>query len=185
MNASSHAVLLFALLLPEMSPASEAQQLLHADRTRIVSLCGTLRSEIRWGPPNFGENPKTDSHFTVWLLALDESARVTFGSDLGRQETTANISAIQLSVDPRTAQAELGPLLGKRIHAQGILESGVTQGDVTPVILANAKVDSLARRARCRPLRVRESSTPTASVLVWRCPVVRRRAHGGGGLLRQ
>ena len=37
-----------------------------------VILSGYLVSEKDWGPPNFGDSPKTDSKFSVLLLKLDK-----------------------------------------------------------------------------------------------------------------
>jgi len=38
---------------------------------RSFELSGTLRKEWFWGPPNFGENPKTDRHNQDFVLLLD------------------------------------------------------------------------------------------------------------------
>ncbi|MET3109512.1 hypothetical protein AAKU58_004369, partial [Oxalobacteraceae bacterium GrIS 1.18] len=50
-------------LISESIGQTNAQKVGSADRQQ-VSICGTIRQEVKWGPPNFGENPKED---TKWL----------------------------------------------------------------------------------------------------------------------
>jgi len=42
----------------------------------VVELEGKLRVKTFYGPPNFGENPKTDLKERCWILSLDKPINV-------------------------------------------------------------------------------------------------------------
>jgi len=46
-------------------------------------ISGKLVHRMVWGPPNFGENPKTDAHYYDWFVILDYPIRVITGPDIG------------------------------------------------------------------------------------------------------
>lgn len=116
---------------------------------QTIEFSGILHQEIRWGPPNFGENPQTDSQFTVWIVSVSNPIVVQGGVEIGGK-SQSSVSEIQLSIDPTTFRADsLQPLVGKLIVATGRLWAGTSQGDVTPVVLGVENVAS-ANQAICR-----------------------------------
>jgi hypothetical protein len=42
-----------------------------SNKSTTVTLTGVLTKRPEWGPPGFGENPKTDSRWVAWILKLD------------------------------------------------------------------------------------------------------------------
>jgi len=57
---------------------------------------GTLHHEIHWGPSNFGEDPKTDSKFTAWIVSLKKPVTIDVGKETG-DEHPQSVAKIQLS----------------------------------------------------------------------------------------
>lgn len=117
--------------------------------TEPVEICGVLRHETRWGPPNFGENPKTDSRFTVWIVSLRKSVSVRSGSEIGK-EGREDVSEIQLSIDrSKFKRKDLQQLDSKQVQASGKLWTATSQGDVTPVVLALTKIKTASKSGVC------------------------------------
>ncbi len=101
-----------------------------------IKFSGVLRHEERWGPPNFGENPGTDSKFIVWIVDLGKPITILGGAQIGGK-SQASVSEIQLNIDPMKFRDEkLQPLDGKMVIAAGKLWRAKSQGDVTPVVVA-------------------------------------------------
>jgi len=94
-----------------------------------------------WGPPNFGEHPRTDSKFTAWIVSVGKPVPVQAGVQFAGK-SQASVSEIQLSIDPTTFHSKvLRPLDGKMVVATGKFWQASTPGDVTPVVLS---VETLA-----------------------------------------
>lgn len=102
-----------------------------------TTICGVLRDETRWGPPGFGEHPKTDSKFTVWIVSLRKPVVVDFGKDIGQSAQRTKLGEIELSIDPsnQVLNLYLEQLDHNIVVAFGRLWTGTSQGDVTPVVL--------------------------------------------------
>ena len=63
----------------------------------VVELEGRLLSVSKYGPPGYGENPKSDKKYRIPILLLQEPARVT--SDMSNpkaREDLLNVSFVQL-----------------------------------------------------------------------------------------
>ncbi len=61
-------------------------------------LSGTLRQEVRLGPPGYGETPGRDERDTILVLLLDAPVRVCADNTPGaRHSAVDSISALQLS----------------------------------------------------------------------------------------
>jgi hypothetical protein len=106
------------------------------DSPPMVSLTGILKSKMEYGPPGYGETPKTDPKIKIFVLKLSKS-------QTGRQlslpgEATRKFSEIQLRCDSN-AMPQCEPFLEQSIGRQ-ITVSGETDGqtyptDYLPVIL--------------------------------------------------
>ena len=93
-----------------------------------VHVCGVSSKSMEWGPPNFGEIPKTDSKFEVWKLAVDSP-----GLLISENEVDTRVSTIQLFVDrfdKDTSNIRL--VSGQHICADGKVWAASSQGDVLP-----------------------------------------------------
>lgn len=53
----------------EPNPRAAGKQCFHEDKT--VRVLGTVGRRTFYGPPNFGENPKSDRRVTVYVIRLD------------------------------------------------------------------------------------------------------------------
>lgn len=85
----------------------------------VVELKGRLIVRTYFGPPNFGENPRTDSKERTRILVLDRPINVRGrpDSDARINDTSVrNVREVQL-VFPKNA----GSLIGKRVVVTGTL----------------------------------------------------------------
>ena len=115
--------------LGEAGPAA-----LNADTDQAVLLTGRLRQERHWGPPNFGESPKTDSMFVAWILELPRPVVIHAHGDDSKLRRDVTLKRIQLqegSVPTEGWKAKLG----KVVLVSGKLSTASTGGDVTDVTL--------------------------------------------------
>ena len=98
-----------------------------------VELTGRFELVIRFGPPNYGDNPKTDRRIEVPVLFLDEPIRVRgrAGDELNGQ-TEDNVAMLQLIMN---SKVDLDTLLGKRVTAKGQLQHSARGPDFTPVLI--------------------------------------------------
>jgi hypothetical protein len=51
--------------------ANNCNKQLYFNEDKAITVSGIVESVVFWGPPNFGENPKTDKRYTGALLHLD------------------------------------------------------------------------------------------------------------------
>jgi len=147
-------VAIIGLLCAVASNAHPSSTLLTTGMAQTM-ICGTLHDESRWGPPNFGENPKTDSKFTVWIVSLRRPVVVNFGKDIRQTEQRKEFDEIQLSIDSgdRALVLRLEELNHTLIIVSGRLWTAVSQGDVTPVVLEvldARKIKAGRGRTACR-----------------------------------
>jgi hypothetical protein len=107
----------------------------------VSILHGTLIQKLFYGPPGFGENPKTDAHYTFFVLVLNKPITVysdqrgTFTSETENIDSSRieGIDSIQIR-DERTNQALLSSV-GKQVAIKGVLNIAVLPSEYTPVIL--------------------------------------------------
>jgi hypothetical protein len=100
---------------------------------QIIELSGVLHSDVYWGPPNFGENPETDSTFTAWTISLSEPLFIIGGAQIG-DEFEPSVSDIQLGIPLEMVNSEHLRLLDRKlVVATGKLWRGIAQGDVLPI----------------------------------------------------
>jgi hypothetical protein len=99
----------------------------------IVELEGTLTVKTYYGPPNYGENPKTDTKEKQWILILSDPVDVIGNKDSHDDLHTVsvhNITDVQLVL--------LGPhdnLIGKTVLVKGTLFHGFTGHHHTDVLM--------------------------------------------------
>src|SRR5688572_33007249 len=66
----------------------------------VVELDGQLVVQWKYGPPNFGEQPKTDQKVRVPVLLLSQRVVVTGDQEDGKNSQTAsNVREVQLAFD--------------------------------------------------------------------------------------
>ena len=99
----------------------------------VVELKGTLRTKRYYGPPNYGENPKTDAKETALLLLLNQPVNVRGNADPQEKfdrQSFRNVRRIQL-VFTKPWKA----YLGKTVLVKGTLFQAFTGHHRTDVLL--------------------------------------------------
>lgn len=118
-----------------------------AGSQKDVIISGQLTRKVIWGPPNFGENPKTDAKVGVWILKLDFPISVLTGTDIGMPQKRIVAKEVQIRRRLATAQG-YDEYLGRHVVVTGRLESQVEYDDVTPVVI-NVTVVRTGNSVRC------------------------------------
>jgi hypothetical protein len=81
MIASVFKILLAALAFSSLSivnaePLGSASGQSYQYEPELSTIDGKISSEIHWGPPNYGENPDTDSQVRLYFITLDSPIKV-------------------------------------------------------------------------------------------------------------
>src|SRR5262249_1125480 len=109
----------------------------------LVRLRGTVELELQYGPPNYGENPETDSRGLIAVLQLDKPVSV-LGDPKSDTNTESfdNVERIQLvTLNGR----RFAPYQGKPVEVLGTLFAHYTGHHYTKVLV-------IVRRIEVRPL---------------------------------
>lgn len=98
----------------------------------VVHLSGVVVLEVHYGPPNFGENPKTDTKGKYPILVLDKPITVIGDPNDEIDRTTyENVKRIQLArVNPALAIP-----VGRPVTVEGTLYESFTAHHYTDVLL--------------------------------------------------
>ena len=121
-------LVLAALALSNLSNA--ATPCLHYNDDS-VELIGTVRLQTFFGPPNYGEDPKTDARETQTVLVLDHPICV---SDDPKNQQSAEQDQQQITLVPLGRQ-QLSSYAGQRITVQGALFHAMNGHHHTAVLL--------------------------------------------------
>ena len=107
----------------------------------MVELEGRLVIQNEYGPPNFGENPRTDRKEKVPVLVLAKpiNVRGTPGDEYTATsvEETARIQLVFIDTSPAYKQ-----LIGKKILVKGSLFHAHTGHHYTPVLIKVSSLES-------------------------------------------
>jgi hypothetical protein len=131
-------ILLVALVC---SGSAQAQHFLHYE-PEVVELAGQLVLQSKYGPPNFGEQPKTDKKLRVPILVLrDRVSLLPDNGDGPNSKSAYNVRQVQLVflVNGTSYKA----LIGKPVVVKGKLFHAHTGHHFTDVLM---KVDSIERK---------------------------------------
>jgi hypothetical protein len=111
--------------------------------TEKVTLTGKVVSRTFYGPPNYGENPRTDSRESQYVLLLDSAIDVVASKDDLLTRTERRVTKVTLVVSDFDAHP-VKPLLGQRVEVEGTLFHAHTGHHHTKVLI---EVSSI-RKAR-------------------------------------
>ena len=120
-NQESHKLqrgIFLLLLLAVLSYPIGAQQRRWLAYETPVDLSGTVKTELRYGPPNFGENPRTDQKERIYVLVLDKPINVMGSAADPLLASVKGAKIIQLVIAPTMP---LSQFLGKKTRVQGKL----------------------------------------------------------------
>jgi hypothetical protein len=136
-------ILLLTVLATVVHPtATQAQRWLSYE-PQTVELDGRLIIKSKFGPPNYGEQPKTDQKVKVPVLVLKNAVSVLPSQEGGyNSQPVYRTTQIQLAfIDTATAYRNL---IGKNVVVKGSLFHAHTGHHYTEVVL---KVQSIERRS--------------------------------------
>jgi hypothetical protein len=102
----------------------------------VTDLVGRLVKRTFFGPPGYGENPKTDSRETQAVLVLDSPACASRGAELG-DEPESNQREVTLVAGDGVV---FGPSVGKRIAVSGELFHAITGHHHTKLLVRVSRV---------------------------------------------
>ncbi|HEV8588103.1 MAG TPA: DUF4431 domain-containing protein [Pyrinomonadaceae bacterium] len=106
-----------------------------------VTLTGRVVLRTFFGPPDYGENPKTDTKEHNYILILDSLVDV-IGTN-SENETERKVRQVTLVIsDPNANQ--IRPFLSKRVKVEGTLFHAITGHHHTRVLMTVSSI----RRAR-------------------------------------
>ena len=104
-------------------------------------ISGKLVRRMVWGPPNYGEDPKTDKQYHAWFVVLDEPVRVMTGPDVGAppELTIAREIQVRWSSPLKDGYSKFG---GAHVVVRGKLFTQLFPGDHTPVVIEASTLGS-------------------------------------------
>ena len=105
----------------------------------VVRLRGTVELEWQYGPPNYGENPETDSRDLIAVLQLDKTVSVAGDpKSSSNTESFDNVERIQLvTLDGRP----FSPYAGKPVEVVGTLFARLTGHHYTDVLVIVKRIE--------------------------------------------
>jgi hypothetical protein len=105
-----------------------------------ATISGKLVRRMVWGPPNYGENPKTDAQYHAWFVVLDDPVRVMTGPDLEAPPKLTIAREIQIRwADGQGSYFKYG---NTHVVVRGKLFTQVFPGDHTPVVIEASALGS-------------------------------------------
>jgi hypothetical protein len=120
------------LLLNAAQASSNCVKLKDPNWDQQFEVSGTVTKANFWGPPNFGEEPKTDLRYSGWMLHLDQPIRA-HNSYLGPHFKT--LRDIQVRTMRPNTDKELLRYSGRHVVISGRLNFAETAADQTTVVL--------------------------------------------------
>jgi hypothetical protein len=109
-----------------------------------AELEGRLTVQWKYGPPNYGENPKTDSRRKIPIVVLTRPINVRgIPEDAPQSISVQNVRRIQLVLTG--PEMDYKALVGKQIRVKGALWHATTGGHYTDVVIF---VDSIEPKRR-------------------------------------
>lgn len=136
------ALIVVGSALQAASQPASRRRVLHYEPEK-VTLKGRVVSRTFYGPPNYGENPKTDSRESQYILILDSAIDVVTGSD-PTDQAERGVKRVTLVVDDFAAHP-VRPLLGRHVLIEGTLFHAHTGHHHTRVLI---EVSSIKRAGR-------------------------------------
>jgi hypothetical protein len=147
---------LMLILAHGVETSAQDKQWLSYEPT-IVELEGKLTIEWKSGPPNFGENPKTDSKVRVPILILTKAANVHGNPEaFPFNVEVKGIRRIQLAVF--NLKGPYKQFIGKKVVVKGTLFHAHTGGHYTDVVMDVGSINQFPGRRRTQHSSLAPSS---------------------------
>jgi hypothetical protein len=114
------------------SGSSEEERWVSYEPT-VIELSGMLMVSMKFGPPNYGEDPETDERLKVPVLVLSEPLNVRGDPDAQVNiESVRGVKEIQLIF---LRQRNYDGLVNSRVVARGTLSHAVSGHHFTEVVM--------------------------------------------------
>jgi len=102
----------------------------------VSTVNGIITKEVHYGPPNFGENPETDSKDTIYVVALIKKISVYPSRDTEKENSNTdslfNIDKMQvIGLDKKTLENNIG----KEVKLTGTLFEAISGNHYTKVLI--------------------------------------------------
>jgi hypothetical protein len=133
-------VIVWSNLQTVPSQPAARRRVFHYEPEKVM-LKGKVVSRTFYGPPNYGENPKTDSRESQYILILDSAVDVVATGSDPTDQTERGVRRVTLVVDDFAAHP-VRPLLGRRVLIEGTLFHAHTGHHHTKVLI---EVSSIKR----------------------------------------
>ena len=135
-------------------PLAVAQRSKSDDRQQIVRyspvttlLTGVVKKEYRFGPPGFGETPKTDPRISIVVLKLDTPITAVPDTKKKEEINTGRISDIRSVQLWFKGDEAVPPLevfarkhIGRRVRVEGVVDEAVAPMEFTTLIVTVSKL---------------------------------------------
>ena len=119
----------------------------------VSTLTGTVKSEVFFGPPGYGENPKTDKKETAYILQLSKPINViATDPEDDLNSTTKNVTKIQL-VSERNFK--LSNFNNKTVKVSGTFFSAISGHHHTKILIDVNKIEQkkwVRKKFQTKPL---------------------------------
>jgi hypothetical protein len=142
-------LLLLQFALFDDHALAEEPSIQQVDRDEVVVLCGIVKIENRWGPPEFGARPKSDSKFLNSVLVLDVPTIFRHQSE-GGAEIDEGLTSVAISTSANFPRHALSQYSSKRVKLLGKLWSASSQGDTTPVVASPESIEIISAKSICK-----------------------------------
>lgn len=107
-----------------------------------VTLCGQVKYASQYGPPNFGEQPKTDTLLVAAILRTDRSFDVlSVPNDGAMAESRRGVREVEIKLSRRKQL----PPAGAIVRVRGRLTFGQTAYELTEVVMEADRIERLER----------------------------------------
>ncbi|HCB1501240.1 TPA: DUF4431 domain-containing protein [Klebsiella michiganensis] len=154
MNRSLHVILAMFTLCS--GSVFAAEPCIHY--AQEVKLSGYVEVRTFFGPPNYGENPKTDSRQVQSMLFLDEPVCATAAPNAIQYDEDER-DQIEVTLRTESPSSALTSLASKHVTVAGKLEHAESGYDNSKLILSSAKlIESTERKAILDALRPQAAS---------------------------
>lgn len=131
------------------APANLAQPAIRRDscvhyEPAVVRLGGSLSIDPEYGPPNYGEDPKTDQQLHVAILHLRHPLTVC-GDRLNIDAGEPLKGVLKVQLNFMNLHSNLNRYVGKRIVVKGTLHHAISGHHFTPVVMTVDSVECSGR----------------------------------------
>ncbi len=133
-------------LIAKMSQTIQTQekgQKWYRYEPEVVSLKGVLLMKSGYGPPNYGEDPRTDEKVKYIVLKLDNPINVKGDLDQNsiNLDTFRNISEIQLVLFSDQMRKDISGKINKKVLIKGTLFEKHTGHHYTDVLMIVQQIE--------------------------------------------